>query len=213
MNGKLSQQAAALFFAFAAITSPLGTRATPPGPGMAPTPTPHIACPIRVLIVYAAYQNRQPTAIHNEILEQPDVTAVDLFDASSNAPALALLQQYDLVMAFNSGTGFYNATALGDNLAAYVDGGGVVRRVPLSARKPACRSAVRAPRASFTNRTKRRTRRTRGKRLRDYTAVWSFERRRLGWPHKQRRLCKHGLHLGSPFRTLHALADRDSQTA
>ena len=43
---------------------------------MAPTPTPHIACPIRVLIVYATYQNRQPTAIHNEILEQPDVAAV-----------------------------------------------------------------------------------------------------------------------------------------
>ena len=35
--------------------------------------------------------------IQDEILAEPDVIAVDLFDAFSSTPTLALLQQYDIV--------------------------------------------------------------------------------------------------------------------
>jgi hypothetical protein len=120
-----SKVVAFLLFALAAVTGCLTVWAAP-NQTTVPTPAPHIACPIRVLIVYALFEDRQPTAIHDDILEQQDITTVDLFEAESSTPTLAQLQQYDLVFALTDGTPFYNATALGDSLAAYVDGGGVV---------------------------------------------------------------------------------------
>ena len=63
--------------------------------------------------------------LQNQILAEPDVIAVDLFDAFSGTPDLALLQQYDIVYAF-SNNAWNNAVAMGDVLADYEDGGGVV---------------------------------------------------------------------------------------
>ena len=50
---------------------------------------------------------------------------IDIVDASASTPSLADLRRYDTVMVF-SDNGFQNATALGDNLADYVDSGGGV---------------------------------------------------------------------------------------
>ena len=115
--------AAVFLFVSAAIACSLTVWATPSGPE-APTPTPQISCQFRVLIAYAD-SGRQPTEIRNEILFDRDVAGVDLFDASKATPTLGQLQQYGIVMVFANGF-FSNATMLGDNLAAYVDGGGVV---------------------------------------------------------------------------------------
>jgi hypothetical protein len=92
-----------------------------------PTPTPRPGpCQFRVLLVYSdGDSTRQPTQLRDEIREDPDVSAVDMFDASQLLPSLGQLQQYDIVMAFGYGS-FSNAFTLGDNLASYVDGGGVV---------------------------------------------------------------------------------------
>jgi hypothetical protein len=80
-----------------------------------------------VLIAYADANGppQQPTMIQNEILAEPGVTAVDLFDALSGTPTLQQLQQYNIVFAF-SNNGWNNAVAMGDVLATYQDGGGVV---------------------------------------------------------------------------------------
>ena len=50
---------------------------------------------------------------------------VDLFDATSGTPTLAQLQQYQIVVPF-SNSPFLDADTLGNNLADYVDGGGIV---------------------------------------------------------------------------------------
>jgi hypothetical protein len=111
--------------ASATLICSLTVSATPPEPSNARTPTPHAVCQFRVLIVYSNSSGQQPTAIRNEILADPDVAGVDFFDASTAAPALAQLEQYGIVMTVSSGP-FFNSTALGDNLAGYVDVGGVV---------------------------------------------------------------------------------------
>src|SRR5438045_7643361 len=82
-------------------------------------------CYSRVLIAYTEFNCILPTDISAKIRNDPDVTAVDWFDAAISTPTLGQLQQYDIVMLSSNG-GPHNATALGDNLAAYVDGGGVV---------------------------------------------------------------------------------------
>ena len=92
-----------------------------PTPTATPTPGP---CTFQVLIAYADIGG-QPTVIQNEILAEPGVTAVDLFDAFSGTPTLAQLQQYNIVFAFSNN--FWNdAVAMGNVLADYEDAGGVV---------------------------------------------------------------------------------------
>jgi hypothetical protein len=94
-----------------------------PTPTATPTPTPG-PCQFRVLIAYADIGGL-PTMIQDQILAEPDVIAVDLFDAFSGTPTLALLEQYDIVYAF-SNNAWNDAVAMGDVLADYQDGGGVV---------------------------------------------------------------------------------------
>ena len=95
-----------------------------------PTPTPTPTCTpsqFHVLIVYS--DTLPPIQLQGQILAEPGVTTVDLFDAASSTPTLGQLQQYELVVPLsNIGAppGFLDATTLGDNLADYVDGGGVV---------------------------------------------------------------------------------------
>ncbi len=94
--------------------------------GGAPTPTPTATpggCQFHVLIVYS--DTGQPTQLQSEILAEPNVVACDLFDAQFNTPTLAQLQPYDIVVPF-SNFPFADPFALGDNLADYVDGDGIV---------------------------------------------------------------------------------------
>src|SRR5205085_2088667 len=77
-------------------------------------------------IVYAETDEwLYPTALRDQIQADPDVASVGLLNARGGAPTLAQLQQYDIVAVVPS-TGLADAIAFGDNLAAYVDGGGVV---------------------------------------------------------------------------------------
>ena len=81
-------------------------------------------CQFQVLIVYADSEGL-PTGLQSEILAEPGVTAVDLFDALVGTPTLGQLQQYDIVVPF-SNSPFLDGVTLGNNLADYVDGGGIV---------------------------------------------------------------------------------------
>ena len=87
-----------------------------------PTPTPG-PCQFQVLIVFA--DAGPPIQFQTEIQAEPSVTAVDLFDASNATPTLGQLQQYDIVVPFGN-TMFFDSRTLGNNLADYVDGGGIV---------------------------------------------------------------------------------------
>jgi len=80
-------------------------------------------CQFHVLIVYA--DAKPPTQLQSEIQAEPNVVAVDLFDAGVATPTLGQLQQYEIVVPF-SDTQFLDGNTLGNNLADYVDGGGIV---------------------------------------------------------------------------------------
>lgn len=92
-----------------------------PTPVPTPTPTPG-PCSFRVLIVYS---DGRPDHLRSQIQAESDVTAVDLFDAFSGTPTVSQLQQCDIVVVY-SNTPFQDSVTLGNNLADYVDGGGVV---------------------------------------------------------------------------------------
>jgi hypothetical protein len=83
-----------------------------------------------VLIVYAD-SGGAPAVLQSEILAEPGVAAVDLFDAVAGTLTLGQLQQYQIVVPF-SNSPFLDAAALGNNLADYVDGGGVVAQAGFS---------------------------------------------------------------------------------
>src|SRR5262245_14691746 len=75
----------------------LPTRASGPVGVTTPTPTPTPGpCQFQVLIVFA--DAVPPTQFQAEIQAEPNVTVVDLFDASSATPTLDQLQQYDIVV-------------------------------------------------------------------------------------------------------------------
>ena len=80
-------------------------------------------CQFQVLIVYA--DPKPPTQFQTEIQAEPNVTAVDVFDACVGTPTLGQLQQYSIVVPFGD-TMFIDSDTLGNNLADYVDGGGIV---------------------------------------------------------------------------------------
>ncbi len=102
-------------------------------PGGAPRKDPNVyynkiglasgPCDFRVLIVYA--DTGLPTQLQSEILAEPNVVAVDLFDATAGTPTLGQLQQYDIVVPY-SNLQFQDGVTLGNNLADYVDAGKVV---------------------------------------------------------------------------------------
>ncbi len=81
-------------------------------------------CQFHVLIVYADTEGL-PTQLQSEIQAEPNVIAVDLFDANVGTPTLGQLQQYQIVVPFSNST-FLDPDTLGNNLADYVDGGGIV---------------------------------------------------------------------------------------
>jgi len=105
------------------LVGTIGGGGTPtPTPTATPTATP-AQCQFQVLIVYS--DTGLPTQLQSEIQAEPNVVAVDLFDAKFNTPTLADLQPYDIVVPF-SNFPFADPVTLGNNLADYVDGGGVV---------------------------------------------------------------------------------------
>jgi hypothetical protein len=112
----------------ATVTPTGGTPTNTPG-----GPTPTATCPAQagydVLIVYA--DTNPPTQLQTAIQAEPGVTSVDLFDARVNTPTLAQLLPYELVVTF-SNSPYGNNTLLGDNLASYYDGGGVVVQMGFS---------------------------------------------------------------------------------
>jgi len=94
-----------------------------PTPTTTPTPSPKPCQPFRVLIIYA--DTPVPAQFQYEIQTQPNVAAVDLFDAQNGTPTLAQLQEYDIVVPLSQ-LPFQDPDALGNNLADYVDAGGIV---------------------------------------------------------------------------------------
>ena len=88
-----------------------------------PTGTPG-GCQFHVLIVYADTVGA-PSQLQSEIKAEPNVISVDVFDATSGTPTLAQLQQYQIVVPLGSNP-FLDGDTLGNNLADYVDGGGIV---------------------------------------------------------------------------------------
>jgi len=95
-------------------------------PTPTPTPTPTATpggCQFHVLIVYS--DNGLPSQLQSEIQAEPNVVAVDLFDGQVGTPDLPLLQQYEIVVPY-SNFPFADPVTLGNNLADYVDGGGIV---------------------------------------------------------------------------------------
>jgi hypothetical protein len=78
----------------------------------------------RVLIAYAD-GNGLPTQLQTQLLSEPGIMAADIFNAGVITPSLILLQQYDIVVPFSISP-FADGATLGNNLADYVDGGGIV---------------------------------------------------------------------------------------
>ncbi len=89
-----------------------------------PTPIQHGACyNLHILIAYA--DNTPPAALQTALLTQTQVSAVDLFDAGSYTTTLSQFEPYQIVVPFSNVTYRDNVT-LGNNLADYVDQGGIV---------------------------------------------------------------------------------------
>jgi hypothetical protein len=78
----------------------------------------------RILLVYADGYGSANT-LHDVLAAQPGVAAVDRFNGQSYLPTLGQLQAYDLVFTFSNAP-YLDGTALGNTLADYQDGGGIV---------------------------------------------------------------------------------------
>jgi len=77
-----------------------------------------------VLIVYSDIGG-PPTTLIDNLLAEPGIASVDLFDAFSGTPTVSQLQGYDIVVPF-SNNNYNDPTALGNNLHSYQAGGGIV---------------------------------------------------------------------------------------
>ena len=97
--------------------------------GCTATPTPTATCqagggPFDVLIV-SSDLGVPPSTLQSQLQAEPGINSVSLYDAEFNTPTLSDLQQYDAVVVF-SNSPFADAVTLGDELADYQDGGGMV---------------------------------------------------------------------------------------
>ncbi len=96
---------------------------TPPTPTPTPSPTPP-QCTYSVLVVSADCGDPATTLLAS-LRAEPGIGTVDFFDATIDTPTLAQLQQYSIVLPF-SNCGYQDGTTLGNNLDAYLSGGGIV---------------------------------------------------------------------------------------
>src|SRR5204863_6898599 len=94
-----------------------------PTPTPTPTGTPG-GCQFNVLIV-SSDLGVQPVTLHDQIAAEPDVVAVDYFDAQFNTPTLAQLTPYNIVVSF-SNSSYADPVGMGNVLADYADTGGIV---------------------------------------------------------------------------------------
>ncbi len=111
--------------------SPTNTRTITPTatcvPGVCtatPTAT-QTPCGVYRILIVQADCGIAPATLRNNLLALPGVGTVDIFDAQAGTPTLAQLQQYDIVVPF-SNCGYADGVTLGNNLADYLDGGGIV---------------------------------------------------------------------------------------
>jgi subtilisin-like proprotein convertase family protein/N-acetylneuraminic acid mutarotase len=79
---------------------------------------------LRVLIVYDD-SNTAPAALRTQLLAQSGVGTVDTFNGQTGTPTLAQLRAYDVVVVVSGNTSWSSAATLGNNLADYLDNGGV----------------------------------------------------------------------------------------
>lgn len=81
--------------------------------------------PLNILIIYADVN--PPTTLQFQLLSQPGVGRVDLYNAASSTPASSwIFYDYDVIVPF-SNAGWADAATLGNYLAEYLfSGGGVV---------------------------------------------------------------------------------------
>ena len=132
LNGTLGTHADS-----ASPSDPSATPSSTPEPSVTPTATPTLRptpmaspgqCQLRVLIVHTELSG-PPTAIHDQIAREQGVTQVEFWNAGEghgSTPPLQVLQQYDIVFAFDAGGVWNDPLAMGNVLADYEDGGGVV---------------------------------------------------------------------------------------
>jgi len=79
---------------------------------------------LNVLIVYSD-AGVKPTTLQFDLMAQPGIGQVDLFNGQDATPTLADLKAYDIVVPF-SNSGWANAVTLGNILADFQDSGGAV---------------------------------------------------------------------------------------
>ncbi len=77
----------------------------------------------RTIIVHAACET--PSVFQGQLAAFPDIAGVDAFDACTGTPTAQLLGNYDLVVSMGNAK-YQDPIALGNALADFVDGGGVV---------------------------------------------------------------------------------------
>ena len=95
-----------------------------PTPTGTPSPTPTCTPGGYSVLIVEADGGTQANTLRNDLLAA-GASMVDFFEADSGTPSLAQLQQYQIVVPF-SNFGYADPVALGDNLADYMDAGGVV---------------------------------------------------------------------------------------
>lgn len=85
------------------------------------------AQPIKVAIIgaEATANSSWVTDVQNKLISTGFFSSVDVFNGNTTTPTLAQLQTYRSVLVW-SDSGFADATALGNNLFSYVNGGGGV---------------------------------------------------------------------------------------
>ena len=105
-----------------ATFTPTATATATATPTASPTCDPNGS--YRVLVLSADCSNPETNLIAT-LAAEPGVATVTFFDGTIGTPTLTQLQQYDIVFAF-SNCAWQDPTTLGNNLDAYITGGGVV---------------------------------------------------------------------------------------
>ena len=82
---------------------------------------------VRVVLLYSEFNSSSAVDVQSKLLATRAFAAVDLFDAGRTTPALSDLQRYTAALVWRGpGVQFASASAVGDVLAQYWDGGGAV---------------------------------------------------------------------------------------
>ena len=80
----------------------------------------------KLLLIRADTDNSWASVVKTQLNETGSFGSIDIFDGRAAVPTLLLLQQFDVALVWATGVEFSSASALGDILADYWDGGGAV---------------------------------------------------------------------------------------